>query len=136
MNSETPPAEESPTEESPTEESNAQENPVTESIWEERQVVAAVSNPSASGNSIVALVLSITSWVVCPIVFAIIALVFASKADKEIAASNGSVGGGAFVTASKIISWINIGVYAAAVVLGLLALFFLTILGVSGTSST
>ena len=131
MSSETPPAEESPAQEN-----TALENTVTESIWEERQVVAAVSNPGASGNSIVALVLSITSWVVCPIVFAIIALVFASKADKEIAASNGSVGGGAFVTASKIISWINIGVYAAIVVLGLLALFFLTILGVSGNSST
>jgi len=127
MSSETPPAEESPAQESP-----AEVNPVTESIWEERQVVAAVANPGASGNSIVALVLSITSWVVCPILFAIIALVFANKAEKEIAASNGSVGGGAFVTASKIVAWVNIGVYSAFIVLGLLALFFLTILGVSG----
>ncbi len=104
----------------------------TESIWDERAVVSVTATPSPSGNSIVALVLSITSWVVCPIVFAIVALVFANKAEKEIAASNGSVGGGAFVTASKIVAWINIGVYSAVVVLGIIGLFFLTILGVSG----
>jgi hypothetical protein len=93
--------------------------------------VSAPAAPGASGNSIVALVLSITSWVVCPIVFAIVALIFANKAEKEISASKGAVGGGAFVTASKIVSWINIGVYSAVVVLGIIALFFLTILGVS-----
>ena len=103
----------------------------TESIWDEPAVVVASAAPGASGNSIVALVLSITSWVVCPIVFAIVALIFAHKAEKEIAASNGSVGGGAFVLASKILSWINIGVYSAVVVLGIIGLFFLTILGVS-----
>jgi hypothetical protein len=104
----------------------------TESIWIEPAVVRTSVAPSASGNSIVALVLSITSWVVCPIVFAIVALVFAHKAEKEISASNGSVGGGAFVTASKIVAWINIGVYSAVVILGIIGLFFLTILGVSG----
>lgn len=104
-----------------------------ESIWEEPAVVSVTAIPSASGNSIVALVLSITSWVVCPIVFAIVALVFANKAEKEITASNGSVGGGAFVTASKIVAWINIGVYSAVVVLGIIGLFFLTILGVSSS---
>ena len=103
----------------------------TDSIWDEPAVVSTTATPSASGNSIVALVLSITSWVVCPIVFAIVALVFANKAEKEITASNGTVGGGAFVTASKIVAWINIGVYSAVVVLGIIGLFFLTILGVS-----
>ncbi len=110
-------------------------NPV-ESIWEAEPVAAVAATPSASSNSIVALVLSICSWVVFPIVFAVIALVFASKAEKEIAASNGSVGGGAFVTASKIVSWINIGFYAALVILGLLALLLFTILGVSGNYSS
>ncbi len=113
-------------------------NPV-ESIWEAEPivpVVAVAATPSASSNSIVALVLSICSWVVFPIVFAVIALVFASKAEQEIAASNGSVGGGAFVTASKIVSWINIGFYAALVILGLLALLLFTILGVSGNYSS
>jgi hypothetical protein len=111
----------------------AEDVAVPESIWEEPPVVAVVATPGASGNSIVALVLSITSWVVCPILFAVIALVFANKAEKEISASNGSVGGGAFVSASKIVAWVNIGVYAAAVVLGLLALFFFIILGVSSS---
>jgi uncharacterized membrane protein len=101
-------------------------------MWDEPQAVEVVATPRVSSNSIVALVLSITSWVVCPIVFAVVALVFANKAEKEIAASNGSVGGGAFVSASKIVAWINIGVYTAVVILGILALFFLTIFGVSG----
>ncbi len=110
-----------------------------ESIWEVEPivpVVAGVAPPGASSNSIVALVLSICSWVVFPIVFAVVALVFASKAEKEIAASGGSIGGGAFVTASKIVSWINIGVYAALAILGLLALLLFTILGVSGNYSS
>ena len=106
-----------------------------ESIWEAtppQPVIALPTAPSASGNSIAALVLSIASWVIFPIVLAIVALVFASKAEKEITASNGSIGGGPLVTASKIVAWVNIGVYTALVVLGILALFFLTILGVSG----
>lgn len=105
-------------------------------MWEEPVVVAVAATPSPSSNSIVALVLSITSWVVCPIIFAVVALIFASKAEKEINASNGSIGGGAFVSASKIISWINIGVYSALVILGLLALLLFTILGVSGSYSS
>ncbi len=107
-----------------------------DSIWAAPPVVTVVAPPGASSNSIVALVLSICSWVVFPIVFAVIALVFASKAEKEIAASNGSVGGGAFVTASKIVSWINIGFYAALAILGLLALLLFTILEVSGNYSS
>ena len=89
-----------------------------------------VSAPTSS-NAIVALVLSIVSWVVCPVIFAIVALVFASKADKEIASSSGRIGGGSLATASKILSWINIGVFAALFVLGILVLLFLTIAGVS-----
>ena len=115
--------------------SQAQVSSPAESIWEEaahQPVIGLPAAPSASGNSIAALVLSIASWVIFPIVLAIVALVFASKAEKEITASNGSIGGGPLVTASKIVAWVNIGVYAALVVLGILALFFLTILGVSG----
>jgi len=69
------------------------------------------------------LVLSIVSWVICPIIPAIVALVFANKADKEIAASNGWVTGGGLVTASKIVAWINIGLYAA--ILAILLIVFL-----------
>lgn len=97
-------------------------------------VAPAANLPAAqttSGNSIVALVLSIVSWAVCPIIFAIVALVFASKADKEIAAGQGRVGGSALVLAAKILSWINIGLFAALLVLGLLAVLFLTLAGVA-----
>jgi hypothetical protein len=117
------------------------QNPPEESIWSEGAPVAAAPAASASdavtvsaptsSNAIVALVLSIVSWVVCPVIFAIVALVFASKADKEIASSSGRIGGGSLATASKILSWINIGVFAALFVLGILVLLFLTIAGVS-----
>jgi len=79
--------------------------------------------PQTSNSAIVALVLSILSWVVCPVIPAIVALVFANKADKEIAASNGWVTGGGLVTASKIVAWINIGLYAGLIAIGLI--FFL-----------
>ena len=94
--------------------------------------MALPPTPGPSGNSIAALVLSIASWAIFPIVLAIVALVFANKAEKEITTSNGSISGGSFVTASKIVAWVNIGFYAALVILGMLGLFLLTILGVSG----
>jgi len=107
--------------------------PVPESAQPTGQVPsgAVIASQPTSSNSIVVLVLSIVSWVVCPVIFAIVALVFASKADKEIAASGGRIGGGSLVLASKILSWINIGVFAALFVLGILVLLFLTIAGVS-----
>lgn len=85
--------------------------------------------PQTSNSAIVALVLSIVAWVVCPIIPAIIALVFASKADKEIAASNGWVTGGGLVTAAKIVSWINIGLYAAIIAIGLLVVIIAAVGG-------
>lgn len=78
--------------------------------------------PQTSTNAIAALVLSIVAWLICPIIPAIIALVFASKADKEIAASNGWVTGGGLVTAAKIVAWINIGLYGALIAIGVLVL--------------
>ena len=78
--------------------------------------------PQASTNAIAALVLSIVAWVICPIIPAIIALVFAGKADKEIVASNGWVTGAGLVTASKIVAWINIGLYGALIAIGVLVL--------------
>lgn len=69
---------------------------------------AAPAVPSTNNNAIVAFVLSLVSWVVCPIICAIVALVFASKAKKEIEQSGGWQTGSGFVTAAKIISWLNI----------------------------
>jgi hypothetical protein len=89
---------------------------------------------STSTSAIVGLVLSIVAWFVCPVVPAIIALVLAHKSDQEIAASQGRVGGAGLNTATRIISWINIGLYAAVIV-GL-GLFFLVVAVLSAVSSS
>ena len=84
-----------------------------------------------SSDAIVALVLSLLSWVFCPVVMAIVALVFAGKAKTAIEASNGWIDGGGMVTAAKIISWINIIV----TVLGtILFIIFALILGATSTT--
>jgi len=68
---------------------------------------------STSSSAIVALILAVTSWLVCPIVPAIVALVFAARADREVRGSGGTIQGGGLSMAAKIISWINIGLFAA-----------------------
>ena len=85
--------------------------------------------PKTSSNAIIALVLSIASWLVCPIVPAIVALVFASMASKEIDASGDQIQGRGMVTASKIVSWINIGFYVAVIVVGAFVLVLIAIAG-------
>lgn len=93
-------------------------------------LAAPVAYPTqTSSNAIVALVLAIAAWPLCPIIFAIIALVFASKASKEIDASGGRVGGEGFVTAARIVAWLNIGLYAALAVLGLMFVIIFAIAG-------
>jgi len=67
--------------------------------------------PPTSTNATVGLVLAIVSWFICPIIAAIAALLFARSSTKEIAASGGRVGGAGLNTATRIIAWINIGVY-------------------------
>ena len=84
---------------------------------------------STSGNAIAALVLAIASWVVCPIVFAILALVFSSLGQKEIAASGGTRHGGELVTAARIVAWINIGLWAALIIIALVIGFVVLVAG-------
>jgi len=59
----------------------------------------------------VGLVLAIISWLLCPVIPAIVALVLANRSSREIAESAGQVGGAGLNTATRIISWINIGFY-------------------------
>lgn len=92
-------------------------------------VVGGTPVPQTSGNAIIALVLSIASWIVCPIVLAIVALVFASKADREIAAAPSQLTGGGLTTAAKIVAWVNIGIAAALVLIGIAALVVIAIAG-------
>jgi hypothetical protein len=65
---------------------------------------------------VVALVLAIASFMVCPLIPAIIALVIASQAKQEIVYSGGRVGGEGLVTAARIVAWINIAGCALLVV--------------------
>lgn len=89
----------------------------------------AAQGPQTSSSAIVALVLAIASWVVCPLILAIIALVFASKADREIASAGGAMQGGGLSTAAKILSWINIGLYVAILVVMAIILIIVVIAG-------
>lgn len=90
---------------------------------------APVVAVQTSSNAIVALVLAIAAWPLCPVIFAIIALVFASKGSKEIAASGGRIGGEGFITAARIVAWINIGFYGALLLLGLMFVIIFAIAG-------
>jgi hypothetical protein len=87
----------------------------------------AVSAVPTSSNAVVALILAVVSWAVCPVIAAIVALVFASMAAKEIQASEGRMGGRGLVTAARIVAWINIGVMAATLVIGLLVVVIIAI---------
>lgn len=83
--------------------------------------------------AIVGLILAALSFVSCPILFAIVALVLASNATKEIKNSGGRIGGEGLVTATKVLAWINIGIYAAFILIfGAIMLFAMIASVVSG----
>lgn len=88
--------------------------------------------PRTSSNAVVAVVLAICSFLICPVVPAIVALFLASAAGKEIAASGGWVTGEGLVKGAKIASWINIGLWLA---LGLLGVLLVIASSTSGTST-
>ena len=89
-------------------------------------------SPPTSSNAIVGLILSVISWVFCPVIPAIVALVLARLSTQEIERSNGALDGAGLNTATRIISWINIGFWAALIVgFGLLFLVFGVIAAVS-----
>jgi hypothetical protein len=92
----------------------------------QQQVAVA---PQTSSNAIVALVLAITAWFVCPIIFAIVALVFANMGSKEIKASGGRVTGDGLVTGAKVVAWINIGLWAALLLIGIVVFAIIAIAG-------
>jgi len=92
------------------------------------------ARPQASTSAIIALVLSIVSWTFCPLVTAIVAIVLAYQADKEIRHSDGKVTGQGLSFAAKIIAWINIGVSVAFIVLAVV--FGLVLLVAGGFGST
>jgi uncharacterized membrane protein len=91
--------------------------------------------PQTSSNAIIALVLSILSWTFCPLITAIVAIVLAYQADKEIRNSGGKVTGQGLSFAAKIISWINIGVSVALIVLAVVFGLVLLVAGGFGSVS-
>lgn len=97
--------------------------------WPSVPAEAVVIPTKTSTNAIVALILAIASWVFCPIVPAIIALVLAHLSDKEVAASGGLVTGAGLSLSAKIVAWVNIGVWAALVLLGVLIMFIALLAG-------
>lgn len=62
-----------------------------------------------STKAIIGLVLALVSWVTCPIVAAIPALVLAHSSDQDIARSSGHLDGGGLNIATRILAWLNIG---------------------------
>ena len=102
------------------------QQPAGEPAGGQQQVAVA---PQTSSNAIVALVLSITAWFVCPIIFAIVALVFANMGSKEIKASGGRITGDGLVTGAKVVAWINIGLWAALLLIGLVVFAIIVIAG-------
>jgi preprotein translocase subunit SecG len=80
------------------------------------------SAPQTDSKAIVGLVLAIGSWVMCPVVLSIIALILASQSKREIAASGGRLSGQGLNTATKVISWLNI-VVSILVIIGFIIFF-------------
>lgn len=74
------------------------------------------SAPETESQAVVALVLAIASFAVCPVIPAIVALVLANNADASIQASGGRKTGEGLTKAARIISWINIGLFVAGLV--------------------
>jgi hypothetical protein len=95
-------------------------NPVAllQTVDEPAAEPADASAAHTSSDAIVAFVLSLISWIACPIVFAVVALIFAMKAEKSFATSDGIVTGSGLNLAAKLIAWINIGFWIAVLVIG------------------
>ena len=94
------------------------------------EAVGYAAAPQTDSKAVVGLILSISSWVVCPFVTAIIALVLAGQSNRAIDASGGRLTGRGMNTATKVISWINIVVS----ILGLIA--FIALMVFAATSDT
>lgn len=64
--------------------------------------------PQTDGKAIAVLVLAICSWVVFPVIPAIVALALAPGASRDIAASGGRLTGEGLIRAGRIVAWINL----------------------------
>jgi hypothetical protein len=83
------------------------------------------SAPRNSNDAVIALVAAIVSWVICPIVPAVVALVYAGRAQQAITASGGALGGQSMVTGARVIAGIHLVLAAVFLVFVLVAVFAL-----------
>lgn len=82
------------------------------------------AQPGTSSNAVLSLVMGILAFFVCPIILAVIAIVYGNKAKEEIEASNGMITGSGLATTGRVLGWINL----ILGVVGLLLLVFFVIL--------
>jgi hypothetical protein len=87
-----------------------------------------------SGKATAALILAIASFVICPIVPAIIALALVRQARQEIAFSNGALDGESLVTAAKIVAIVNLALFGVGVVVAALALLAIAFVGTNAST--
>jgi hypothetical protein len=80
-------------------------------------------------KAIVGLVLAILSWVFCPVVLAVAALIVAAQSDRAIAASHGAQDGRGMNTATRWISWANIILFGVMIVAGIIFFAFAVTVG-------
>jgi len=86
--------------------------------------------PQTEGSAVAALVCSIVSFVLCPVIPAIAALVIAPGARRKIDASNGRLTGLGLLTAAKWVSWINIVLWVG------FTLLFIVLIALGAMSDT
>ena len=75
-----------------------------------------------SGTAIAALVLAIASFLVLPVIPALVALYLAARAKREIRGAGGALQGESLARAATIVAGVNVGLFVAAIVLAAAAL--------------
>jgi hypothetical protein len=78
--------------------------------------------PRTEGMAVASLVLSIVSFVVCPVILAVVGLALGYGARSRIEASGGALKGAGLAKAGRILGWTNIALATAGVWLAALAL--------------
>lgn len=85
--------------------------------------------PQTDGTAICVLVLAISSFVVLPVIPAIVALVLAPSAERAILASGGRLTGESLVRAGRVVAWVHLALCVA------FALFVVAVFGLLGAAS-
>lgn len=90
--------------------------------WGTPPGAGAYTPPRTEGLAVAALVCAIVSWVVCPIIPAVVALALAHAAGNRIDASAGRLTGNGLVRAAQIVAWIHIGLITVGAVIAAIVL--------------